>query len=98
MQDDQGDEIAAALDRLHAGGWSVGDAACSGPGGIIHVVIGTNGENQIRAEGATCSEAWRRALSLLGLDETIRGQVFCFSRKWRDTTSELYYNSAGGHP
>jgi hypothetical protein len=22
---DQGDEIAAALDRLHVGGWSVGD-------------------------------------------------------------------------
>ena len=25
-------------------------------------VIGTNSENQIRAEGATGSEAWRRAL------------------------------------
>jgi hypothetical protein len=31
-------------------------------GGIIQVVIGSNGANQIRAEGATGSEAWRRAL------------------------------------
>jgi hypothetical protein len=61
---DQGDEIAATLDRLHVGGWSVGDTAFHDVdrGGIIHVVIGSNGENQIRAEGATCREAWRRAL------------------------------------
>lgn len=25
MQDERSDEIAAVLDRLHAGGWSVGD-------------------------------------------------------------------------
>jgi hypothetical protein len=31
-------------------------------GGQVWVVIGTNGENRIRAEGATGSEAWRRAL------------------------------------
>jgi hypothetical protein len=64
MQDDQGDEIAAALDQLHVGGWSVGDTAFHDVdrGGIIHVVIGSNGENRIRAEGATCREAWRRAL------------------------------------
>jgi hypothetical protein len=30
---DEDDEIAGALRRLHAGGWSVRDAACSGPGG-----------------------------------------------------------------
>jgi hypothetical protein len=60
---DQSDEIAAALDRLHAGGWSVGDTAFYvAGGGLVHVVIGSNGENQIRAEGATCREAWRRAL------------------------------------
>ncbi len=34
----------------------------SGPGGLVWVVTGTNGENRIQAEGATCSEAWRRAL------------------------------------
>ena len=61
-QDDQDDEIAATA--LHVGGWSVGDTAFHDVdrGGIIHVVIGSNGENQIRAEGATCREAWRRAL------------------------------------
>jgi hypothetical protein len=60
---DQGDKIATALDRLHAGGWSVGDPAFYvAGGGLVHVVIGSNGENQIRAEGATCREAWHRAL------------------------------------
>jgi hypothetical protein len=60
---DQGDEIAATLDRLHVGGWSVGDTAFHDVdrGGIIHVVIDSNGENQIRAEGATGSEGWRWA-------------------------------------
>ncbi len=64
LQNDQGDEIAAALDRLHAGGWSVGDTAffdvedC----GPVWVVTGSNGETIIRAEGATRPEAWRRAL------------------------------------
>jgi hypothetical protein len=33
MQDDQGDKIATALDRLHAGGWSVGDPAFYVKGG-----------------------------------------------------------------
>ena len=44
---DEDDEIARALHRLHAGGWSVGDATCSGPGGIRYVVTGSNGENMI---------------------------------------------------
>jgi hypothetical protein len=59
LQDDQDDEITAVLDRLHVGGWSVGDTAFHDVdrGGIIHVVIGSNGENMIRAEGATCREA-----------------------------------------
>jgi hypothetical protein len=35
----QGDIIAAALDRLHAGGWSVGDTAFSEPGGTFHLVV-----------------------------------------------------------
>jgi hypothetical protein len=57
MQDDQGDIIAAALDRPHVGGWSVGDTAFQDVdrGGIIHVVIGSNGENQIRAEDGDVS-------------------------------------------
>jgi hypothetical protein len=51
LQDDQGDEIADVLDQLHAGGWSVGDTAFHdvAGGGLVHVVIGTNDENQIRA-------------------------------------------------
>jgi hypothetical protein len=63
MPDDP-DFIADALAQLHAAGWSIGETAfvdveC---GGIIHVVIGTNGENQIRAEGETAAEAWCREL------------------------------------
>jgi hypothetical protein len=53
---DQSDNIADSLDRLHAGGWSIG-------GAVFHdIETGTNGENMIRAEGATGAEAWRRAL------------------------------------
>lgn len=52
MQDDQDDDIAATA--LHAG-----DEASATPrpmsraAGIVHVVTGSNGENRIRAEGAT---------------------------------------------
>ena len=58
MQDDRGDDIAAALDRLHAGECSIGDTAFFVEGGgLVHVATGSNGENMIPAEGATCSEA-----------------------------------------
>lgn len=52
------------LDQLHAGGWNVGDTAFFDveDGGQVWVVTGTNGENRIRAEGATRRAAWRRAL------------------------------------
>jgi hypothetical protein len=61
---DQNNDIAAALDRLHAGGWSIGDTAFHDieHGRVVWVISGTNGENQIRAEGATRPKAWRRAL------------------------------------
>ena len=64
LQDDQGDDIADVLDQLHAGGWNVGDTAFHDvkDGGQVWVVTGSNGENMIRAESATCAEAWRRAL------------------------------------
>jgi hypothetical protein len=57
MRDDQGDDITDALDRLHAGGWSIGDTAFHDieNGRVVWVVSGTNGENMIRAEVAT----WR---------------------------------------
>ena len=48
-------------DRLHGAGWSIGDAAFVGPAGRVWVVSGHNGENLIRAEGATAAEAWGRA-------------------------------------
>jgi hypothetical protein len=62
LQDDQVDEIADVLDQLHAGGWNVGDTAFFDveDGGPVWVVTGTNGENMIRAEGATCVEAGAR--------------------------------------
>ena len=57
MRDDQGDNITAAIDRLHAGGWSIGDTAFHNieNGRVVWVVSSTNGESMIRAEGAT----WR---------------------------------------
>ena len=33
----------------------------TGPAGLVWVVSGSNGENRIRAEGATAAEAWQRA-------------------------------------
>jgi hypothetical protein len=64
MRGDQSDDITDALDRLHAGGGSIGDTAFHDieHGRVVWVISGTNGENMIRAEDATCSEAWRRAL------------------------------------
>jgi hypothetical protein len=61
---DQANDIAGALTRLHAAGWSIGDTAFfdAEHGTIVYVVIGTNGENQIRAEGRTAFDAWREAL------------------------------------
>jgi hypothetical protein len=63
LQDDQGAEIADVLGQLHADGWNVGDTAFFDveDGGPVWVVAGTNGENMIRAEGATSAESWRRA-------------------------------------
>lgn len=55
------DSADASLIRLHAAGWSVGQAAMLGPGGRTWLVWGTNGENVIRGEGATPEDAWRLA-------------------------------------
>jgi hypothetical protein len=52
-----------ALARLHRAGWSIGDTAFhDGAGGIAWLVSGSNGENLIRAEGASRDEAWARAV------------------------------------
>jgi len=59
--------IEESLDRLHRSGWSVGDVAFHAEGsGLAWVVVGTNGENKIRAEGATAREAWFRAVAQAG--------------------------------
>jgi len=56
-------EIDDLLNELHRAGWSLGDTAFHAVGGgLVWVVSGTNGENQIRAEGATSAEAWRGAI------------------------------------
>jgi hypothetical protein len=48
---------------LHTAGWSIGDTAFVGLDGSRRwLVSGSNGENLIRAEGATKDEAWRMAL------------------------------------
>jgi hypothetical protein len=48
--------------RLHRAGWSVGDVAgITRAGRKLWLVTGTNGENEIRSEGATQNEAWSRA-------------------------------------
>jgi hypothetical protein len=43
-------------------------------GGQVWVVTGSNGESMIRAEGATCSESWRRALEQAGAVGMLPGQ------------------------
>jgi hypothetical protein len=50
-----------SLARLRRSGWSVGDAAFGGGGSLVWQVDGQNGENQVRAEGASQVEAWHRA-------------------------------------
>ncbi len=57
------DATAEAIGELHRAGWSVGSAAFTGSAGPVWVVSGTNGENMLRAEGATQAEAWGGALS-----------------------------------
>jgi hypothetical protein len=44
--------------HLHRSGWSVGEVRA----GAIWLVTGTNGENALRAEGASSDEAWHRAV------------------------------------
>jgi len=59
LQDDQGDDIADALDRLHAGVWSIGDTTFCDVvrDGQVWVVTGIIDENMIRAEGAARQSA-----------------------------------------
>jgi hypothetical protein len=64
------------LDQLRRAGWSIGGVAFhDGVGGLVWLVSATNGENRVVARGATCAEAWRRAVEQareLGMDGTAR--------------------------
>jgi hypothetical protein len=50
------------LALLHRSGWSIGDTAFQVGDVLVWLVTGSNGENMIRAEGATRAEAWHRAV------------------------------------
>jgi hypothetical protein len=58
--------------RLHRAGWSIGETG----GATVWVVIGTNGENMIFAEGKTQAEACYRA--------TLQAEVVGMLAKRRD--------------
>jgi hypothetical protein len=58
------EDVAEAIIALNRAGWSIGDAAFVGASGErVWIVSGRNGENLIRAEGATEAEPWRRAVA-----------------------------------
>jgi hypothetical protein len=60
---DLDDDSRPSDEALHRAGWSIGDTACHGGAGwVTWLVWGSNGENLIRAEGATRDEAWGRAV------------------------------------
>jgi hypothetical protein len=51
------DPVGDSIDALRRAGWSVGDAASTGPDGPVWLITGHNGENLIRAEGPTRADA-----------------------------------------
>jgi hypothetical protein len=53
--------LDASADRLKRAGWSAGDTAAHGPGGIVWIVFAHRGEQRIDGRGATQAEAWHRA-------------------------------------
>jgi hypothetical protein len=46
-----------SFDVLHRSGWSIGDTDVYGGKRLVWLVTGSNGENRIRAEGETRTEA-----------------------------------------
>lgn len=57
------DDITDALSQLHGAVWSIGSTAfATSASGAVWVVSGCNGENLIRADGATEDEAWQGAV------------------------------------
>ncbi len=62
-REDQSSELDRIVRRLHLAGWSCGGVVVrAADGSPAWLVTGTNGENLIRAEGATQAEVWRLAL------------------------------------
>jgi len=49
--------IDESFARLHQAGWTIDETGGAG----LWLVTGTNGENVIRAQGRTQTEAWYRA-------------------------------------
>ena len=75
MDESSQDAIAEALHRLHRAGWSIGSTAfASASGDLVWAVDGWNGENVIRADGATEAEAWRAAIEQARGLGMLRGQ------------------------
>ncbi len=67
------DPVSAMMDALRRAGWSLGHVTLERPDGSIScLVTGSNGENLIRVEAPTQTEAWRlateqaRSLGMLG--------------------------------
>ena len=59
--------------ELQRAGWTVGDTAACGTGGLTWIVTGTNGENVIEARGKSQSEAWWQAREQARLLGMLRG-------------------------
>jgi hypothetical protein len=63
------------LDRLRRAGWTIGDTAFRlDDGRLVWLVSGQNGENLIRAEGATSAETWLAAVEQARLLGMLRGE------------------------
>ncbi len=67
------DPVAAMMDALRRAGWSLGHVTLARPDGSSSCLVsGHDGEDLIRVEGPTQSEAWRmatdqaRSLGMLG--------------------------------
>ena len=55
--------VVAIVEQLQQAGWSIGDVALRGEGGgLVWIVLGRRGSDLLMVSGATCREAWRRAL------------------------------------
>lgn len=71
------EDVAENINALKRAGWSIDATEYAGlSGDRVWVISGHNGENLIRAIGATQVKAWRRAV------EQAR-EVGMFGRPWR---------------